>query len=254
MRKVVAEHASRPIRIIDTCAGVGGVHQLHAQGGHDTVGVELQPAWAAAHPRTVVGDATALQFADDEFDALAVSYCYGTRMADHHQAKDPCPRCLPYRDVAPLGHTVVATVGPDHVNQLTARCRHCRGTGRSPRNTYTHALRESGIEPVGGVHDATQQQWGPAFRATHVAMVKEATRVVRPGGLGLVNISNHMRGDVEQNVAEWFLHVFISQGWYVWEVRRIATRRNGQGANRDLRVDGELLLVLHNGTPRASWA
>ena len=41
---------------------------------------------------TVVGDARALPFADASFHAIATSPCFGNRMADHHEARDPSVR------------------------------------------------------------------------------------------------------------------------------------------------------------------
>jgi hypothetical protein len=46
-------------RVLDPFAGTGGVHELI---GYETLGVELEPEWAALHPRTILGDATALPF------------------------------------------------------------------------------------------------------------------------------------------------------------------------------------------------
>lgn len=70
--------------MIDPFAGVGGIHALKNQ----TVGVEIEPEWANQDPGTVVGNALALPFADDYFDAVATSPTFGNRMADHHDAKD----------------------------------------------------------------------------------------------------------------------------------------------------------------------
>jgi tRNA G10 N-methylase Trm11 len=73
--------------VLDPFAGIGGVHDLDLFGYH-TVGVELEPKWAAAHPRTIVGDATSLPFADESFKFVVTSPCFGNRMADHHNAQD----------------------------------------------------------------------------------------------------------------------------------------------------------------------
>lgn len=78
-------------KILDPFAGVGKVHYL-ALLGHDTVGIELEPEWAAAHPRTQVGNALELPFKDKTFDAICVSPCYGSRMADSHHAMDGSKR------------------------------------------------------------------------------------------------------------------------------------------------------------------
>ncbi|MBF6556971.1 MAG: hypothetical protein IVW52_12535 [Acidimicrobiales bacterium] len=66
-------------------AGTGRIHGLQCR---QTVGVELEPEWAAMSPDTIVGDATALPFPDASFDVIATSPAYGNRLADHHEAKD----------------------------------------------------------------------------------------------------------------------------------------------------------------------
>lgn len=80
-----------PARILDPFAGNGVLfHEAAEDRGYDSVGVELEPEFAAAHPRNVVGNATRLRFDDDEFDAVLTSPTYGNRMADLYagDAKD----------------------------------------------------------------------------------------------------------------------------------------------------------------------
>jgi tRNA G10 N-methylase Trm11 len=89
LEAVVSVLGDRPnLRVLDPFAGVGTIHRL----AYRTVGVEIEPEWAGADPKTIVGDATALPFADASFDAIVTSPCYGNRMADHHEAKDPSRR------------------------------------------------------------------------------------------------------------------------------------------------------------------
>lgn len=72
---------------LDPFAGVGRVHSLETK--HlSTVGVELEPEWAAEHPQTICADALDLPFAPETFSAVISSPTYGNRMADHHNAKD----------------------------------------------------------------------------------------------------------------------------------------------------------------------
>ncbi|MGP0108127.1 MAG: hypothetical protein ACLPR9_04560 [Acidimicrobiales bacterium] len=105
---IEANLLERNIRVLDPFAGVGGVHVLGRESEkgqrslfeptHDieTVGIEIEPEWAYQHPRTMVGDATALPFPDCSFDAMATSPTYANRMADHHNAKDGSRR-MTYR-------------------------------------------------------------------------------------------------------------------------------------------------------------
>lgn len=71
-------------RVLDPFAGVGTIHEM----ANETVGVELEPEWAALHPDTLVGDARDLPFDDASFDAIVTSPTYGNRFADKHDAKD----------------------------------------------------------------------------------------------------------------------------------------------------------------------
>jgi tRNA G10 N-methylase Trm11 len=74
--------------VLDPFAGTGGIHHIADTIGARSVGVELQPKWAAWHPRTIVGNARALPFADAGVDAIGTSPSFGNRMADHHHARD----------------------------------------------------------------------------------------------------------------------------------------------------------------------
>lgn len=236
-RILTEQSPNRPLRIIDPFAGPGGVHVLHEQGGHDTVGIEIQPEWARQHPRNTVGDSTDLSWIPSKsFDAMVTSPCYGNRMADSHVAKDPCKTCRG------LGLVDVLDRVP---------CRKCNGSGLSRRNTYTHALREVGVEPVDSPTNAAKMQWGPAYRRLHEQVWSEMVRIV--DGLLICNVSNHMRLDEEQNVVEWHAYQFIARRCTLVEARRVSTQRLGFGQNHDARVDGEVVLVFR--TPNApTWA
>jgi hypothetical protein len=230
-----------PARLLDPFAGVGRCHDLGDVAGIETVGVELEPEWAAADPRTIVGDALALPFGEAEFDLLFTSPCYGNRMADHHEARDACAAC------GGSGCRVDSCLGghPDDGNDH-GLCPTCGGAGLSKRNTYRHALGR----PLSDGSVATMQ-WGSEYRAFHELAWREALRVLRPSALLLVNVSNHIRKGVEQPVVEWHLNEFLRHGCHLRAAHRIGTQRNRQGANGDARVDGELLLVLQaNSNPQ----
>jgi SAM-dependent methyltransferase len=71
--------------VLDPFAGTGRIHELPMH----TVGVEIEPEWAALHPDTVEGSALDLPWEDAEFDAVCTSPTYGNRLADSHNASDP---------------------------------------------------------------------------------------------------------------------------------------------------------------------
>lgn len=202
LREIVLAEAERLgccALVLDPFAGVGGVHVLTEPTKVATFGAELEPEWADQHPRTFVGDATALDWKDSCFHAIVTSPCYGNRMADSFQATD-----------------------------------------ESKRHTYHHYL---GRRPTDG--SAAVMVWGRKYREFHELAWAEALRVLRPGGLMVVNISNHIRDDEEQPVVEWHAQTLMAMGCLLVEARRVSTHRNTHGANRR-RVDGEMILVFRS--------
>lgn len=70
-------------RILDPFGGVGGVFKLAHWLPHAQIeAVEIEPEWAAQHPRTTLGSALALPWPDGHFDGICTSPAYGNRMAD----------------------------------------------------------------------------------------------------------------------------------------------------------------------------
>ena len=99
--------------VLDPFAGTGRVHELAGRIGVRTIGVELEPEWAAKHPDTVEGNALSLTDTIDHrsVDAIVTSPTYGNRMADHHDATDDSVR-LTYK------HTIGRELHGDNSGQL----------------------------------------------------------------------------------------------------------------------------------------
>lgn len=72
-------------RVLDPFAGTGRIHQLP----NETVGIEIEPEWAALHEDTICGSALALPFESDSFDAIVTSPTYGNRLADAGYSATP---------------------------------------------------------------------------------------------------------------------------------------------------------------------
>lgn len=201
---LLTEHFPDGARILDPFAGVGLIHTL-AGGRFDTVGVELEPEWAAADERTLVGNSRHLTslVGYRSFDAIVTSPAYGNRMADKYQG-DP------------------------------------KG---SRRRTYTISLGRPLSEDSGAAMHWRPGRGGDAYRELHRAVWEQCYLVLKPGGLMLLNISDHIRGDEVMPVVEWHKTTLVDIGFDVVADVLVETQRMLMGANREKRVANEAILL-----------
>lgn len=69
-------------RILDPFGGIGGIFDLQLWMNAEIEAIELEGEWAIQHPRIRLGNALALPFQMNYFDAIATSPTFGNRMAD----------------------------------------------------------------------------------------------------------------------------------------------------------------------------
>jgi hypothetical protein len=75
--------------VFDPFGGTGKLHLVRP----DAIVLEIEREWVAIGCAPAVqGNALRLPFRDNSLDACCTSPCYGNRMADHHDAKDPSVR------------------------------------------------------------------------------------------------------------------------------------------------------------------
>jgi tRNA G10 N-methylase Trm11 len=108
----------------------------------------------------------------------------------------------------------------------------------SRRITYKHVLGRD-LSPNSGAG----LQWGDAYRELHRRILGEMVRVTKPGGLVIVNVSNHIRKGTEQFVAEWWLARMLLAGLRFKRAIPVRTPRMGFGENYTVRVDCEWVFV-----------
>lgn len=231
--------------VVDPFAGIGrlGAWAETHQRGWNVVGVEIEPEWAIAHRSTIQGDARDLRdvLAAHEdvvharivgaVDAIITSPAYGNRMADGY-AGEPCPDCK--------GQGVC--VRPE--DGVALPCDECKGAGRLPTKRYTYRL-SLGRDLTDG--NGAALQWGTEYRRLHLECMQQWPHVTQPGGLVIVNMSDHIRGERQQPVTAWWLTSLIALGYDLVEIDSIGTRRQRNGANGDARAEREHLLVLRHG-------
>ena len=108
------------------------------------------------------------------------------------------------------------------------------------RRSYTHDLGRK-------LHDDNSgaMQWSLEYREFHLKAWAEAVRVLRPGGLFILNIKDHIRDGVQQPVSTWHAATLVSLGLdYDPELSQgVPTRHLRQGSTPE-RAGQELVLVF----------
>lgn len=107
------------------------------------------------------------------------------------------------------------------------------------RNTYQHFYGEP-LHP----NNSGLLQWGEKYRDFHKIAWAECKRVLRPGGRFILNISDHIRAKKRIYVSEWHISALESLGFIFWDATEVETPRNGNGQNRELRVECEYILIF----------
>lgn len=225
LHRRLAEAVGERYPVLDPMAGVGTLATL-CPGAYLN---ELEPEWAcqadaiAHHGPITTCDARALPYADGFFWAVCCSPTYGNRMADHQDAQERCRPC------AATGYV------------LGEVCEKCDGKGRRfyVRHTYRHYLGRP-LHPAntGGM------QWGAAYRTMHQAIWAECWRVLAPGGVFVLNVSDHYRKGQRQSVSAWHRDACVEIGFTVVQRRKVKTPRQGHGQNGALRVAYEDIWIM----------
>lgn len=111
----------------------------------------------------------------------------------------------------------------------------------SKRHTYKHYLGRDLSEG-----SAAGMQWGAEYRALHREVWAQVEQVLAPGGIFVLNISNHIRRKVEEEVAQWHLGAILTDHDNMQLIRtiRVPTPRQRHGQNGSARVECEFVYVL----------
>ncbi len=113
---------------------------------------------------------------------------------------------------------------------------------KSKRITYTHLL---GRRLTTG--NTGSLQWGEKYRQAHREIWTESIRVLKPGGIFILNVSDHIRKGEVMPVSAWHKDFFLEKGFSLEEHIKVETKRMRFGVNSHLRVPFESIFVFKKG-------
>lgn len=111
------------------------------------------------------------------------------------------------------------------------------------RRSYRHDLGRP-LDP----NNSGQLQWGQEYRDFHVKAWLEATRVLRPGGIFVLNIKDHIRAGKRQAVSAWHAATILGLGYDLVDCVPFTVTGLLNGANHLARLDAELVWVFRKAT------
>lgn len=204
-------------RCLDPFAGTGGVLGLADAELFDWTLVELEPEWAMQCAQL----AAALNY---KCTTLAQNWL---RVSRHPMMQGT------YR---------LVVTSPTYGNRMADRHQPSE-RDRSKRITYRHKLGRPLTEGNSG-----GMQWGDTYREFHTQAWQGVWNVLAPGGWFVLDISDHIRRGERMPVTAWHKGVLHGLGFTVVGEQQVETHRMGFGANADLRVDHESVILWRKPT------
>lgn len=116
---------------------------------------------------------------------------------------------------------------------------HHNAKDSSKRNTYTHCI---GHDLKDG--NTGKMQFGREYKQKHEMIYKNIVNHLKPGGVFILNISNHIRKGEEVDVCSWHIETLKFLGLHVEKDIKVQTHRLGYGSNSSARVKFEHIYVL----------
>lgn len=107
------------------------------------------------------------------------------------------------------------------------------------RITYTAKLGEP-LEP----NNAGRLQWGEKYRELHYKAWGEARRVLRPGGVLILNCKDHVRKGARVRVTLWHMFCLQGLGFRIVDYVRIPTPSMKYGQNSEARRPYESVILF----------
>lgn len=165
-----------------------------------------------------------------ETDAVAV---IGLELEPEGHPWNVVTDCIEWMRVSPKQHGVQAIfTSPCYGNRFADK-----DMRESCAGTYMKWL---GREASPG--SACHLQWGPEYKGFHRRFIEVAFDFLPSGGLFVLNMSNHIRNGVEQNVVDWWATTMRDVGFNRVKLHQVETPRQRRGANHAARVECEWVI------------
>lgn len=88
-------------------------------------------------------------------------------------------------------------------------------------------------------------QWGVSYRSMHISAWEEVKRVLKRGGILILNIKDHIRAKERVYVTNWHIDTLVRMGFCMHEHRKIdAPGAATHLANGDARVPYESVILF----------
>ena len=136
----------------------------------------------------------------------------------------------------PDNYFCAVCTSPTYGNRM-ADCHNAKDG--SSRNTYTHKLGRQLSDTNTG-----KMQWGNSYRDIHEKAWSECYRVLKVGGILILNFKNHIRKGVEVDVFGWHVNTLLDKGFVLRTVEQVEVNGNGFGQNGNARVPFEYVATF----------
>lgn len=202
---------------LDPFCGIGRVFQLTKPGEREFVGIELEKEWA------------------DQAEEKAVAFG-ATQPSDKVPSVFQGDSLVVMKNMQENKKFDGIVTSPVYGNRMSD---HHNAQDMSSRRSYTHFLKHELTEGNSGV----MYFWQPEYKEFHKRAWKLAYKVTRKGGMIFLNVSDFIReGEIVKTV-KWHAKALEKAGWTVEDIVDVGTPRFRDGANSDLRVDTEAIIV-----------
>lgn len=139
----------------------------------------------------------------------------------------------------PTGEFDAVVTSPTYGNRLAD---HHNASDPERRRSYTHDLgRDLHPDNTGAM------QWGDDYRHMHTAAWMEAARVLKSGGVFLLNIKDHIRAGERQHVAGWHITALTRLGLTLLCHQEVGTPSLRQGENSHIRLTEQIYVLRKDG-------